>query len=179
MTVAEEMTVVAEHKQKITRPENHIKLHESDYARVTCHGAYRNLSFPIAEQHPLPPVDKVATVFRAEHIQHHHHNPQAESGRQNEIFGPGDYLAVYNLGLCAPTDGIVLKQKLYPPRPEEQAAEKAEQCLPCVASCKDTGHHHSQSNATNGESRYMHGRRRQRAFHYYHQCVSERHHEQH
>ena len=71
----------------------------------------------------LNPRDEVAAVACAEDVHRHHHHPQPEGGRHDEVFRFRDDDAVLYLGLHAVAAGIIRKrnstqpvQKSRPPR---------------------------------------------------------------
>lgn len=78
MILAQEHIIVAEHQQQIGSPQQHHQFHERDDTRVACHGACGDVVLLTTEQQPLPPVDEVASVLRAEEVHHHNHHPKAE-----------------------------------------------------------------------------------------------------
>ena len=179
MAVAEEVLVVAEHQQQIACPENHVELHEGDDARVMGHRACGYLVLARAQDGALPPVDEVASVLCGEDVERHHHHPHAEGGGQDEILGLGDHLAILNLGLSAPSRGVVLEEELHPSGPEEQAAYKPEEGLLGVALDEHSAYDCQQAHKTHEKRRVMQSLGCHVLLHYHHHSMAQWHGKEH
>ena len=180
MVVAEEHVIVAEHQQQVRAPQNHHQFHEGHDAGVACHGACGNVVLPPPEQQPLPPVDEVAAVLRAEQVHDHYHHPEPERGGHDEVFGPRHHLARHGveLRLRAEAVGEVHEKELHPARPEQQAAEQPPKGLPRVALGKHADDDHRHAHRAHRKGGIVEHGLAHQVFHHNHQRMSQRHGEQ-
>lgn len=178
MVVAEEVLVVAEHQQEVERPEDHVQLHEGDDGGVVRHGLHDDFVLVRAEELFLNPRDEVAAVARAEDVHRHHHHPQPEGGRHDEVFRFRDDDAVLYLGLHAVAAGIIKEEELHPAGPEEQAAEESPERLAGVAFDEHADDDHHQSCEAHHEAGIMYGLGLHELLHQDHEGMAQRHREQ-
>ena len=157
--VANERWIVAKHEQKIARPHNHIELHECGNGRMANHRVGYNFVLLVAEELLLQPIDEVTTRFCAEHINEHHHNPQAKGSRKYKVFGFGYNLSVYYFRLCAMAMSVILEEEFDPACPEKHGTDKTKKRLFGVALDENAPYYQYKAKQTNKESDNVNGRR--------------------
>ena len=91
MTGSKEYWVVAEHQYEVCAPHHYVPLHEDYHTGMVCHRTQEGSCRWGETEYEvfLQPVDEVTASPGAEEVHCHHHHPQSEGGRHDEIFRSG------------------------------------------------------------------------------------------
>ena len=91
MAGSKEYWVVTEHQDEVCAPHHYIPLHKNYHAGMVRHRTHEGSSRGRDTKYEvfLQPVEEIASCPGAEEIHRHHHHPESEGGRHDEIFRSG------------------------------------------------------------------------------------------
>lgn len=91
MAGSKEYWVVTEHQDEVCAPHHYIPLHKNYHAGMVRHRTHESCGRGGDTEYEvfLQPVEEVTSCSGAEEIHRHHHHPESEGGRHDEIFRSG------------------------------------------------------------------------------------------